>query len=75
MMEAGFTPADEAEASEGVKPDYSVELMNEYIMEKISAMESAVIMRGPYLAQLQLLKMLTEKKKDDLVPIVGEWFQ
>ncbi|KAH9503147.1 N-alpha-acetyltransferase 25, NatB auxiliary subunit [Bulinus truncatus] len=45
-----------------VLPDATVEAMENFIGEKINAMQNDVLMRGPYLAEIEFLKQLHIRK-------------
>ena len=66
MLDCDFTPSEpqEGESESSLRPDFTVELMRRYIKEKIAGMVEGVLLRGPYLAQLQLIKVLKSRQAD-----------
>ncbi|XP_059149615.1 N-alpha-acetyltransferase 25, NatB auxiliary subunit-like [Physella acuta] len=60
----GSTPSQEDGDKSAVTPDCSLESMLAYIKEKISEMQDGVLLRGPYLAEIEFLKRLLQRKSD-----------
>lgn len=65
-------PSDGGECIEWHEADYTPQMAQEYISQTIKKIESEnKKMRGPYLAQLELYKLLTSRS-EDAQNIVGE---
>ncbi|XP_035829223.1 N-alpha-acetyltransferase 25, NatB auxiliary subunit [Aplysia californica] len=73
MVDSGFEP-DQDTSEGGQRADHTVDLMREFVEGKIAGMEPAVLLRGPFLAQLQLLKLVTSRNLD-VAPSVGSALQ
>ncbi|GFR60420.1 N-alpha-acetyltransferase 25, NatB auxiliary subunit-like [Elysia marginata] len=78
MVDGGFVcngaEGDDGEKKSASEADHSTELMWAYISEKISAMENSAQLRGPYLARLEFLRRLLDRKLD-LANTVGSALQ
>ncbi|CAG5115797.1 unnamed protein product [Candidula unifasciata] len=57
MVDSGFTPTPGEE-------DSTVESMHAFLLEKLGQLEGGVLIRGPYLAQIEFLKNLIQRKSD-----------
>ncbi|KAK7505933.1 hypothetical protein BaRGS_00002655, partial [Batillaria attramentaria] len=73
LIDSGFTPSTESGAGEGNeadKVDCTLEDAMEFINEQIKGCQDGPLLRGPYLAQMELVRILQERKSE-LLKIAG----
>ncbi|BFZ19068.1 hypothetical protein BsWGS_22107 [Bradybaena similaris] len=79
MVDSGFTPSggedgDITEIAKSIQtPDSTVESINAFLLEKIGEVEGGVLIRGPYLAQIEFLKKLIHRKSDLASSVGSAW--
>jgi hypothetical protein len=66
-----FSLAVFRESSEWEQVDSTLEEVMEFINEQIKGCQEGTLLRGPYLAQMELIKILKDRKSD-LIKMAGE---